>query len=140
MEGAPVPLCKLHAGTTWMFVHQWMISESRARRAKSNEPAREYPKQVQVVYYLDWGMERIKIGYSSQLVSRLATLSVPHDQVLALEPGDKKDEKRRHHQFDDERVYSQREIFAMSPRLSEHVQGLRLENLPMMEAMLGVSP
>ena len=76
-------------------------------------------RQVTVVYYLRFG-DRIKIGTSRDLRQRIA--GIPHDEILALEPGGVDLERRRHAQFSDHRITG--EWFAAAPALLEHVAAL----------------
>jgi len=75
------------------------------------------PPRVDVVYYLRFD-DRIKIGTSGNPRQRLAALR--HDELLALEPGDRRLEQRRHEQFAAER-FDRTEWFRASPRLLDHV-------------------
>lgn len=77
------------------------------------------------VYYLRFG-NRIKIGTSTNLKGRLATL--PYDEILALEPGDVTLERRRHHQFFPMLVAGQREWFHESRELLSLVRLLRIQH------------
>lgn len=77
------------------------------------------------VYYVRIGTH-VKIGTTSDLRQRLRALYVDHDPslLLAIEPGDGRVEARRHFEFRDERVYSNRELFNPSPRLLAHIDAL----------------
>jgi hypothetical protein len=72
-----------------------------------------------VVYYIRFG-DRVKIGTTNRLTQRL--YAIPHDEVLATEPGSYALERERHTQFREDRVIG--EWFQMSPRLMEHIKGL----------------
>jgi hypothetical protein len=74
-----------------------------------------------VVYYIRFS-DRVKIGTTTNLPQRLAGL--PHDELLATEPGGPKVELRRHQQFADTQVPGQREWFFQSPELSAHIASL----------------
>lgn len=73
------------------------------------------------VYYLRVG-ERIKIGFSSDVHQRLRSYP-PGSVLLALEPGDKKLERQRHHEFGDF-LLAGREWFEPSDKLMAHIQQL----------------
>jgi len=73
-----------------------------------------------VVYYLRFA-DRIKIGTTICLPSRLA--DVPHDEVLATEPGGAELEEERKMQFAEHRVTG--EWFRMAPALMRHIEKLR---------------
>lgn len=74
-----------------------------------------------LVYYLLFG-DRIKIGYTRNLQQRLT--KIPHDEVLAYEPGGEELEKFRHRQFAAQRIYRNREWFWVHPDLMSHVRML----------------
>lgn len=75
--------------------------------------------RVDIVYYLQFG-ERIKIGTTSNLQKRLKV--VPHDRVLAVEPGGHALEHMRHIEFKSARVTG--EWFTCSPELMAHVRNV----------------
>ncbi|MBW1639251.1 GIY-YIG nuclease family protein [Microbacterium resistens] len=75
-----------------------------------------------VVYYLRFG-DRIKIGVTTSPAERFA--AIPHDEVLAWEPGDAQTERARHRDFADARVDGHREWFHCTPALLAHVSVLR---------------
>lgn len=77
------------------------------------------------VYYIRFG-DRIKIGTSSSLKGRLNSL--PHDEILALEPGSYAVERQRHRDFARLRIDGQREWFHDSAYLRAHAVRLRLEH------------
>ena len=76
---------------------------------------------VDVVYYLRFG-DRIKIGTSANLRQRLAVL--PHDELLAIELGDRAKENSRHVQFDSFR-FGKTEWFRPDDVLVRHIRKLR---------------
>lgn len=82
-----------------------------------------------VVYYVRKG-DRIKIGYTSQLHVRMATLEP--DALLAVEPGGTALEAHRHRQFRDARDLGSpgREWFRMTPALLAHVAELSANTPP----------
>ena len=70
------------------------------------------------VYYLRVG-SYIKIGWASDLAKRMR--SYPPDSILlAVEPGTRKDEQRRHKMFAVHRTHG-REWYAMVPSLMHHI-------------------
>lgn len=79
----------------------------------------EYPEGA-VVYYLRFCC-RVKIGTTNNLVKRL--LDIPHDELLAVESGDRELEAVRHGQFGESRAKG--EWFDMTPSLFEHLLNLR---------------
>lgn len=93
--------------------------EKRADTATTTCRA-EAPASGEVVYYLRFG-DRIKIGYSSNLATRLTV--IPHDEVLATEPGTRETEQQRHRQFSDLRLTG--EWFSMGAELIGHIETIR---------------
>ena len=85
-------------------------------------PSRHRP----VVYYVLFG-DRVKIGTTRNLRQRL--LEVPHDQVLALEPGDATLERQRHAKFRAFRLH--REWFAYVHPLSTFIHDLPTIDSPL---------
>lgn len=71
------------------------------------------------VYYLRVG-DQIKIGFSTDVRRRLRSYP-PGSELLALEPGDKKLERRRHNEFF-EWLAAGREWFEPSDELLKHIQ------------------
>lgn len=75
-----------------------------------------------VVYFIQWG-DRIKIGTSENIRERLVHLY--HDEVLALEPGDRAQERRRHNQFASHKIKKYNEWFEAAPEILELTANLR---------------
>ncbi len=125
---APVSMCQKHLREAYLYVADKLESRIAAVRAEgrersaANKAAAELAasEASSVVYYLRFG-DRIKIGTSRNLPARLDV--VPHDAVLATEPGDHRLERRRHKEFAADRLY--REWFAASERLVAHCAMLR---------------
>ena len=84
-------------------------------------PDASVPPRVDVVYYLRY-RDRIKIGTSANPRQRIASL--PHDEVLAFERGDRTLEHRRHLQFAPHRI-PHTEWFEANEALSTLVDSLR---------------
>ncbi len=95
-------------------------------RTPHTEQPRRYPR-TDVVYYIRFG-DRIKIGTSSNLPSRLAQL--PHDELLAIEPGNISKEHARHREFANLRVHENKEWFTVTPELLAHASALRAKYGP----------
>jgi helix-turn-helix protein len=88
------------------------------------EQARQTPMlRRPVVYYLRFG-DRIKIGTTVGLTARLS--NIPHNELLATEPGGSDVETARHRQFAALRIY--REWFRPGPVLVDHIAALRAES------------
>lgn len=91
----------------------WVASEARKDRLR--------PRSVTpVVYYLHFG-DRIKIGTTTNLFARCADL--PHDDLLAVELGDREIEQKRHREWRNLQVNG--EWFDATPELLAHAQRLR---------------
>lgn len=86
---------------------------------ESPEPRPPEPVKAGSVYYILFG-DRVKIGYTTNLSERLR--AIPHDAVLAVEPGSMQDERARHAQFHDLRVVG--EWFRYEEPLQSHIAGL----------------
>jgi hypothetical protein len=120
---APCVLCGQLVGEE--FSNGWLCSHCGWRVGEVLDAATiaswNAPRQVDVVYYIRFG-DRIKIGTSRNPKIRLGTL--PHDEVLAFERGDRRLEQRRHHQFAEHRIAGT-EWFHVHDALTEHVRMLR---------------
>jgi len=73
-----------------------------------------------LVYYLRFG-DRIKIGTTTNLERRLVV--IPHDELLATEPGSFSVEHHRHRQFANLRLTG--EWFTAAPQLLTFVESIR---------------
>jgi len=78
------------------------------------------PARIDVVYYLRHGA-RIKIGTTTNPRQRFA--AIWHDELLAIERGDRRLERARHEQFARERL-ERSEWFESSPRLLAHIDAV----------------
>jgi len=85
-----------------------------------------------VVYYIQWA-DRIKIGTSDNIRQRLGKLY--HDELLAVEPGDRKLESSRHSQFAEYRLPKYREWFEASPALIFHTNTLRAKHATLLDSI-----
>ncbi len=103
----------------WRLAHQRQAAAARM----SSQIAKAGPKDASpesVVYYLRFD-RRVKIGTTTDLRQRLAVL--PHDQLLAIEPGGIMLERERHQQFHPYRLHG--EWFSMGDELMQHIRTLR---------------
>lgn len=88
-------------------------------------PALGEPRLAEsIVYYLQMSHGRIKIGRTTNIVSRLQTFALTPRSLLAAEVGGAEVETIRHAQFADERV-GKTELFTASERLLQHIAGVR---------------
>ena len=79
------------------------------------------PPRVDVVYYLRFD-DRVKVGTTANLRQRLG--AIWHEELVALERGDRHRERMRHGQFAATR-HPGTEWFAPSPELEAHLVALR---------------
>jgi hypothetical protein len=98
---------------------RWREEAKTDRRRRISNPA--MPGQT-VVYYIRF-RDRIKIGYTSSIRERLTT--IPHDELLALEIGDRELEQARHRQF--AHLNEHGEWFRAEDELLEHARRVREE-------------
>lgn len=94
-------------------------AEEVERQRIASALGRDYP-EGHVVYYLRFCC-RVKIGMTTNLVKRL--YGIPHDELLAVEPGQLELEGIRHRQFGENRIKG--EWFDMTPHLFQHILDLR---------------
>jgi hypothetical protein len=90
-------------------------AQNQGKRIGSSLPPLDKP----VVYYVRFS-DRVKIGYSLDFARRI--LCLPHDEVLAVEPGGRELEVKRHAQFAADRIKPRGEWFHMSPALRSHIR------------------
>ncbi len=76
----------------------------------------------ETVYYLRLG-NRIKIGWTRNLSAKMK--AIPHEQLLALEPGGLSVEAQRHQQFEEFKIVG--EWFRSCPVIMRHVASLEWE-------------
>jgi hypothetical protein len=115
---APCVVCGSREGVRWPSGWVCAVCEWRHGEVPDDELP---PPRVDVVYYLRY-RDRVKIGTSAQPRRRLAALH--GDELLVLERGDRRLERRRHEQFADER-FAGTEWFRSTPRLLAHIDALR---------------
>jgi hypothetical protein len=111
---SPCRLCGSRLGVRWPSGWQCAVCEWRHGDLIDAELP---PPRLDVVYYLRFA-DRVKIGTTAQPRRRFA--AIRHDELLALERGDRSTERRRHDQFAAER-YGATEWFSLSARLGAHI-------------------
>jgi hypothetical protein len=99
------------------------LTQLRAERAAVRDGALTIASKSSVVYYMRI-CNRVKIGYTTNLVSRLS--SINPEELLVVEPGDRAKEAMRHQEFGHLRVDG--EWFRLKGSLLVHVQHLRTGN------------
>lgn len=90
-EPPRIPMCQRHLIKAWRIVndeHFWMF--------RATEDVRP-PTVDQGYVYLVRFRDRVKIGYSTVVKGRIGDL--PHDEVLAIVPGTRRDEAQCHAAF-----------------------------------------
>lgn len=126
IEDAPFPICERHMIQVIRFAMDGPTRREAAQDRKSAETYRANRAKrdaASVVYYLDMGDGKIKIGRSARILGRLETLYRTQDDVLAVEIGGHKTEAFRHKEFSAERI-GKTENFHASDRLKSHVHSL----------------
>jgi hypothetical protein len=130
-------LCLDHAWSHYDAMNQYLVWDGttdsslvqalRARQVPLDERTDEERAELKAlleegfVYYLRVG-DQIKIGFSSNVRQRLRSYP-PGSELLALEPGTKKTERRRHNEFY-EWLAAGREWFEPSAELLKHIQDI----------------
>ena len=112
---------KIHKASTDGVEFTW-----RTRAVIQPKPEPEPKKPIEgFVYYVRSG-GFIKIGWTSDLTKRMK--GYPPDSVLlAVEPGTRPDETRRHRQFPHHRTHG-REWYTMAPTLMHHIDSVKAEH------------
>lgn len=120
------PICmdhakKLTAQVVLLTTKDPTPSTTRQAKKQAGQARSEYgPKEkLGLVYFIRFA-DRIKIGYTTDLPTRMKT--VPHDEILALVPGTMADEKTLHRKFNSLRITG--EWFANDPRLTDFIKTL----------------
>jgi len=105
-------------GTPLCLTHLRVVA--RVKHGASPEPPEHrQPTHSPVVYYALFG-DRVKIGTTTDLVGRMG--AVPHDHLLATEPGGREVERRRHEQF--ATWHATGEWFHHCPAIAAHIETL----------------
>ena len=128
-EGAPLSMCMKHIMIIGRFWDENKTQIAGSMWGSRNDGATFWEAEVgrkpvghvkprhDVVYYIIHG-NRIKIGTSGNWKARISGL--PHDRILALEPGHMTTEHIRHQQFAATRV-NRTEWFEESEELWAHI-------------------
>jgi hypothetical protein len=114
---APCRLCGSRLGVRWPS--GWLCAVCEWRHGDVPD-AELGPPRVDVVYYLRYA-DRVKIGTTADPRQRFG--AIRHDELLALERGDRHLEARRHAQFAGDR-FARTEWFALSAPLRAHIEVL----------------
>lgn len=134
VEGVTFPICEAHvlSAYRWVTSHMESLASDPAFQLKfrmdviDNErmrARRAAADREHVVYYVQVG-EHIKIGYTSQLATRMKAYPLSR-RLLAVEAGDGSIERQRHNQFK-QYLDIGNEWFKPGPELLVHINTLRL--------------
>ena len=116
---SPCRACGCRVGVR--YPSGWLCADCEWRAGDAPD-AELLPVRVEVVYYVRY-REQVKIGTSANPRQRLS--AIPHEEVLAFEPGGRRVEQRRHAQFAEHR-FAGTEWFARHPALTEHIEALAI--------------
>lgn len=130
-ETAPITVCRDHMRAAYLWYGDQLTGGYDPTSSPSSRPIRspiddllgrqgDRDQSEGLVYYVRFG-DRIKIGFSRDIRTRLG--AIPHDEILAVEPGYPELERLRHKQFGDARLV--REWFESSDHLMSHITMLR---------------
>lgn len=126
-KGSPVDLCRSHLISAYRFIQEELVGVNQSTVVPGMRPVSETDERQSLVYYLRF-RDRIKIGTTADLKHRL--IALPHDEILALEPGGMQLERARHAQFDEHRVRG--EWFRLAEPLIDHARQLKTEHRALM--------
>lgn len=115
----PCPACGCRVGVR--YPSGWLCADCEWRLGDAPD-GELLPVRVEVVYYVRY-RDQVKIGTSANPRQRLSV--IPHEEVLAFEPGGRRVEQRRHEQFAAHR-FAGTEWFARHPALVEHIEALAI--------------
>jgi hypothetical protein len=123
------PLCpahlmlaaKIHKASAEGVEFTW---RTRAVIQPEQEPEPKRPVEGFVYYVRSGGF--IKIGWTSDLTKRMKGYP-PDSLLLAVEPGTRQLETRRHRQFSHHRSHG-REWYTMAPTLTHHIESVKAEH------------
>lgn len=135
IEERNLPLCTIHfIKVGHVFVGEFQVRVFSAQSAKDDPAAlveqaarraeQERARQAAAVVYYVRIHDVIKIGYTSNLRTRVSGLRVDPDAVLATEPGGRDLEAIRHREFAECRI-GRREDFRPTERLLRHIDHVR---------------
>lgn len=122
---APVNVCLPHLQEAFLYIRDKLADRDGEGVTVDGRHMDTNPlnhPSASVVYYLRWG-DLIKIGTTRNLWQRVG--SIPHDRLLAIEPGSYELESVRHDEFRQFRAYRNREWFKDCNEIRRHVNALR---------------
>lgn len=102
------------------YAESQRLDRLHAERTAVRDQALAVASTSSVVYYMRIG-NRVKIGYTTNLASRLSTINP--EELLVVEPGNRLKEIERHRQFSHLRVHG--EWFRLEGSLAIHIAGLQ---------------
>lgn len=95
-----------------------------AQRNRDTAEAKRKADATGAVYYVRLTGDRVKIGFTTNLASRLASYRARPEDLLAVEAGPRELEGRRHRQFAADRIDKRLEDFTLSEALTAHIASL----------------
>lgn len=98
------------------------IAEQRKRRAA------ERTALPPLVYYLRTAPDRVKIGFTTDLPRRLRESRSDESYLLAVEPGGRDVERRRHFELGKWRLHAQREDFSEGAEVTARIAAVVIEH------------
>jgi hypothetical protein len=122
---SPLNVCIVHLQQAYLYIRD-ILADQRGEgvtvdgRHMDTNPVRH--PSASVVYYLRF-RDMIKIGTTRDLWQRIG--SIPHDRLLAIEPGGYELEAVRHEEFKAFRAARNREWFTDCSEICRHVNALR---------------
>jgi hypothetical protein len=102
-----------------------VTAEAQRQAEQHRERVRNGQTKTACVYYLELAPNRIKIGFTSDLKQRIRNLRAPNSALLAIEPGGRDVERKRHIQFAPYRITKRLEDFIHGDQLARHITALR---------------
>ena len=117
---AEAAMCRGHVEAGWKQVHRKMRELQEAGWAARRAAGEDRREKIGVVYFARV-QERIKIGTTVDLKSRMLALSV--DEVLYTIPGSYKLENELHRRFNHLRIKN--EQFEPAPELLDFIEALK---------------
>lgn len=129
MEGATLPLCLDHMRQAYLFFASHLRSlreftdQQKAdwSQVGASDEGLHLPERPEIVYYVLIG-HHVKIGTTRNMQSRMTALFP--DEILAIEPGGREVEMRRHRQFN-ALLAKGKEYFHPGAALQEHIRTLQ---------------
>lgn len=108
------------------------LEEPDLPKPEYGPPPREPRQEASRVYYMRIG-NRVKIGFSTNLIERVKTINP--EELMAVEPGGQDVERRRHGQFCQLRTHG--EWFELEEPLTSHIARLAVDSRAQVDRIEG---